>query len=140
MALSNHIVPVIVVFTKYDLLVSSKELEILESLGSNVDSDTLKTESEKQADEAFLKQINDLETLTKRSHRYVRVSCKLTTHHRLYRITSQCLISTGHDEDSIQKLADETHKNLAEAVWLPYAIAQRASADLKIVASIEWVI
>jgi|ERR1700722_3041252 len=95
MALSDHIVPVIVVFTKYDLLVSSKKLEISKSLeicGSNVDSDTLKIESAKLADEAFLKQIKDLETLTKRSHPYVRVSRKPITHHRLYRITSQCLI------------------------------------------------
>ncbi|KAL0064121.1 hypothetical protein AAF712_008981 [Marasmius tenuissimus] len=116
-------VPIIVVFTKYDELVSKLEEEIdseLEEDGDDLDDDQFQQRVEERARSQFSEIcVKPLKAITKdRELPFLEVSTR-----KRYKST-------------LEELMHLTRGHVDEAVWLTWAIAQRTSADLKIDASI----
>ncbi|KAF5365800.1 hypothetical protein D9757_012661 [Collybiopsis confluens] len=113
--LALHGVPVIVVFTKFDLLVSKMEREATDI---EDEDDKLQLVIRQRAEEYFQEVcVRPLRRITS-SHTYAKVSKK-----RKYR-------------DTLIHLVNETKNQLDENMWVLWAMAQRASVDAKIDACI----
>ncbi|KIK56311.1 hypothetical protein GYMLUDRAFT_823231 [Collybiopsis luxurians FD-317 M1] len=105
-------VPVIVVFTKYDLLISKLEKEAMD----DVDDEELENLVRQRADRIFEEAcIQPLRAITC-IHSYVKVSSKRNDHYR----------------DTLVNLVTETRNRLDERMWVLWAMVQRASVDDKI--------
>jgi GTP-binding protein EngB required for normal cell division len=112
-------VPVVVIFTKFDLLV--RKLEKVAT--DDVDDETLEVLVRQRAEDIFYETcVVPLKAITRSRATpisYVKVSSKLQ-----YR-------------DTLIQLVDETQRRLDKSMWILWALAQRASVDEKIDACIE---
>ncbi|KAK1224299.1 hypothetical protein PQX77_012807 [Marasmius sp. AFHP31] len=136
-------VPIIVVFTKYDELVSKLEEEMdseLEEAGdeADLDDDQFQQRVEERARNQFSEIcVKPLKAITKnRELPFLEVSTSTNTLLSL-RASNNSPPSPGRRyKNTLEELMHLTRENVDEAVWLTWAIAQRTSADLKIDASI----
>ncbi|KAE9390773.1 hypothetical protein BT96DRAFT_1001977 [Gymnopus androsaceus JB14] len=114
-----HNVPVVVVFTKFDLLVRKLEKEA----DDDVDEEELEIQIHKRADEIFNETcVRKLKSITRQRTNpisYVKVSKKPQ-----YR-------------ETLVRLVDETQSCLDSHISILWALAQRASVDAKVNACIE---
>ncbi|KIK58824.1 hypothetical protein GYMLUDRAFT_45119 [Collybiopsis luxurians FD-317 M1] len=110
-------VPVIVVFTKYDLLISKLEKE-----ATDIEDDEELEKYVHQKAKEFLDEtcVQPLKAITD-THSYVEVS---TRKDKVYR-------------DTLAQLVRKTRSHLDERIWILWALAQRANVDEKISACIE---
>ncbi|KDQ52419.1 hypothetical protein JAAARDRAFT_40270 [Jaapia argillacea MUCL 33604] len=115
-------VPLVVVFTKYDALITKMENELFDSLG-DVDDDELDQQVQQAAAAEFektcispLKGICDPLGITE--PHFIKVS-----------------VSPGY-QNTLEGLIKLTREHVAKNVWQTWAIAQRADADTSIEASI----
>ncbi|KAI9464867.1 hypothetical protein HD554DRAFT_2174933 [Boletus coccyginus] len=125
MALAHELdTPVVVVFTKYDLLVRSKQLEEEEEEDYDMDEETLRETSKVNASKAFAVCVRSLDNST--------AGLKIPT--------PPYIVSQGYQE-SIASLVDMTrkivHERLKGDAWVTWAIAQRASLPVKIEACVD---
>ncbi|KAG8990347.1 hypothetical protein FRB95_000513 [Tulasnella sp. JGI-2019a] len=115
--------PVIVVFTKYDILSSTKEKEVLDNPAFDALSDD---EVDQKVEEVITGEFEKLcvEPLKKETHGrdlpYARVS----------------IYDTRSLESLVNITSEHARKRVGEAVWLTWAVAQRASVQLNVEASI----
>jgi len=134
------------VFTKFDLLVSKLEMEAVDLLDEDdedLSEDDIKSIS-LQAEEIFQKTC--VEPLKKilAAHNipmvpYIRVSSKFLAWILLVNYEPTFFPARRQHEDTLAELTTVTRDQLDEAVWLIWACAQRASANLKIDACVKYV-
>ncbi|KAF9073349.1 hypothetical protein BDP27DRAFT_1417166 [Rhodocollybia butyracea] len=114
-------IPVVVIFTKYDLLVRKFEKEASDSIGEQ----ERETMANQKADEFYDKNcVRPLKNITRNRQvpiSYVRVSTKKEV----------CYA------DTLVKLVEETQSRLDERMLILWALAQRVSVDAKIDACID---
>lgn len=134
--------PVVVVFTKYDLLVWSKHLEEEEE-EAGVDAETLCERSKVNATKSFAASVSSLDRSTARlripTPPYIGISgmnpaFELDLSHTYGSVTRNY-------EESIAGLVDTTRRIVNERLkgdaWVTWAIAQRANLPVKIAACVE---
>ncbi|KAF8552617.1 hypothetical protein OG21DRAFT_103128 [Imleria badia] len=118
--------PVVVVFTKYDLLVWSKQLEEEEE-DRDMDEETLRETSEVNASNAFAACVLSLDKST--------AALKIPTPPYI-----NISVSRGYEE-TIVNLVNTTrnivHERVKGDAWVTWAIAQRASLPVKIEACVD---
>ncbi|KAK7029538.1 hypothetical protein VNI00_014415 [Paramarasmius palmivorus] len=121
-------VPIIVVFTKYDGLISKLERETEDD--DELDDEQFEAVIDSQAEEEFMRTcVTPLRAMTE--HRksgpipFMRTSINIHT------------VTETRYKNTLQDLVGATRDKVDRAVWLTWALAQRANADLKIEASIE---
>ncbi|KIK56310.1 hypothetical protein GYMLUDRAFT_248055 [Collybiopsis luxurians FD-317 M1] len=110
-------IPVIVVFTKYDLLIRKLEKEATDDVDDEELEKLIHQRAEKIFEETCVQPLRAI-TLT---YSYVKVSTKKNEHYR----------------DTLVNLVAETKNHLDERMWILWALAQRASLDQKIDACIK---
>ncbi|KAK7472045.1 hypothetical protein VKT23_000156 [Stygiomarasmius scandens] len=119
-------VPIIVVFTKFDLLVSKLEMEAVDLLSEDdedLSEDDIRNIS-LQAEDIFQKTC-------------VEPLKKILAAHNIPMVPYIRVSTRRQHEDTLAELTTVTRDQLDEAVWLIWACAQRASANLKIDACVK---
>ncbi|KIK56264.1 hypothetical protein GYMLUDRAFT_263753 [Collybiopsis luxurians FD-317 M1] len=112
--LNLHNVPVVVVFTKFDLLVRKLEKEAVE----DVDDERLEELVRQKAEGIF-------------ERTCVRPLMAITTNHSYVKVSN-----SERYRNTLIHLVDETRNRLDDRMWILWALAQRASVDEKIDACI----
>ncbi|KIK56309.1 hypothetical protein GYMLUDRAFT_263785 [Collybiopsis luxurians FD-317 M1] len=110
-------VPVIVVFTKYDLLISKLEMQATDDVDDEEFKNFIRQKAENFFEETCVRPMRAITSTCS----YVKVSIKETDYYR----------------NTLDNLVSETKNNLDEHMWILWAIAQRASVETKIDACIE---
>ncbi|KAF8888607.1 hypothetical protein BD779DRAFT_1523915 [Infundibulicybe gibba] len=116
-------VPLIVVFTKFDLLVSKFEMETEPTYDMDEDQFTALTiaQANEALEELCISRLRDATRGRATPVPFTKVS-----------ISDQ-----KQYKNTLMELVELTQKHVDEAVWLIWAFAQRSSAEIKIRASIE---
>lgn len=131
------LVPVIVVFTKYDLLIRKLEREATD----DVDDEELEIIAHKKADAIFnetcVQKLTEIIANHGRTRSYVKVSSTWMLPRRGAQLTYG--VEKPQYHDTLVQLVDETKSRLDERMSILWAMVQRASVDEKINACIAYV-
>jgi hypothetical protein len=137
--------PIIVIFTKYDLLISKFEKELYAEENQDMTEGEFEELVDQKASEFFeqvcvkpLKNAMDIteEDGTIKSIPYAFISSKLLVlSHLLFSLSDP---AKPRYQYTLSKLVDLSQRYIDKQLWIIWSVAQVASVDLKIEASIEY--